>query len=52
MESNDLIFNPNIDEDKEFVPQKYAIEQPPSSFAHTQTGYMYFLEDNREKLSK
>ena len=33
-----------------FVPQKYALERAPSSFVYTQTAYMYFLEEQRERI--
>ena len=51
MESiTDILFDAN-NKDSSFLPQKYAIEHPESSFKHTQSAYMYFLQDQRDKLS-
>ena len=36
--------------DINFLPQKYAVEYPPSSYKYTNTAYMYFLEDHRERI--
>lgn len=54
-ELNDLIYDvddvhipemPDID----FLPQKYAVEHPPSSYKFTSTAYMYFLGEQRDRI--